>query len=53
MDQPHGIHWRVKNRIFDFVQGTKTHGIPYVAKSDLELVGFTDSDWEGDNNDRK
>ena len=40
-------------RILNFVQGTRSHGIHYVAKYDLELVGFTDSDWEGDNTDRK
>ena len=27
--------------------------IRYVAKYDLKLVGFIDSDWEGDNTDRK
>ena len=53
MDQPHEIHWRAAKRILNFVQGTRTHGILYKAKSDLELVGFTDSDWEGDNKDRK
>ena len=53
MDQLHDIHWGVAKRILSFVQGTKTHGIDYVAQSSLELVGFTDSDWEGDNNDRK
>ena len=31
----------------------KTHGIHYVAQSSLELVGFTDFDWAGDNTDRK
>ena len=35
------------------MQGTRTHGIHYVTKYDLELFGFTDSDWEGDNVDRK
>ena len=29
-----------------------THGIFYKEKYDLELVGFIDSDWEGDNTDR-
>ena len=48
MDQPHEIHWRVAKRILNFVQGTKTHGIFYAEKSDLDLVRFTDSDWECD-----
>ena len=51
MDQPHGIHWREFKRILNFVQGTRTHGIVYKAKFDLDLIGFTDSDWAGDNID--
>ena len=39
-------------RILNFVQGTRTHGIFYKAKSDLELVGFIDSDWVGENRDK-
>ena len=53
MDQPHEIHWRAAKRMLNFIQGTRTHGIFYKAKSDLDLIGFTDSDWEGDNTDRK
>ena len=52
MDQPLEIHWRVAKRILNFVQGTRIHGIFYKAKSDLDLIGFTDSDWAGDNTDR-
>ena len=48
MEHPHDIHWMSAKRTFHFVQGTKTHGIHYVPKYDLELVGFTDSDWVGD-----
>ena len=33
--------------IINFVQGTRTHGIFYKAKSDLDLIGFTDNDWAG------
>ena len=50
---PHEIHWREEKRILNFVQGIRTHGIHYVAQSSLELVGFTESDWEGDKIDRK
>ena len=49
MDQPHEIHWREAKRILNFFQGTRTHGIFYKAKFDLDLIGFTDSDWAGDN----
>ena len=52
MDQPHEIHWREAKRILKFVQGTRTHGIFYKAKYDLELVGFTNSDWASDNKDQ-
>ena len=38
--------------ILNFVQGARIHGIFYAAKSDLELVGFTDNDWAGDKTDR-
>ena len=48
MDQPHEIHWRATKRILNSVQGTRTHGIFYKAKSDLDLIGFTDSDWAGE-----
>ena len=51
MDQPHEIHWRAAKMILNFVQGTMTHGIFYKAKFDLDLIGFTDSDWAGDNTD--
>ena len=53
MDQPHEIHWRASKIILNFFQGTRTHGIFYKAKSDLDLIGCTDSDWAGDNTDQK
>ena len=52
-DQPRDIHWMAAKIILYFVQGTKTHGIHYVAQSSLELVGFTYFDWESDKTDRK
>ena len=53
MDQPHEIHWRSSKRILNFVQGTRTNGIFYKEKYDLDLIGLSDSDWAGDNTDRK
>ena len=53
MYQPHDIHWRTAKRILNFVQGARTHGIFYKGKYDLDLIGFSDSDWEGENIDRK
>ena len=52
MDQPHEIHWRAAKRILNFVQGTRTHGIFYKEKSDLDLIGFTGSDWVGNNTNK-
>ena len=52
MDQHHEIHWRAAKRILNFVQGTRTHGIFYKEKFDLDLIGFTNSDWASDNTDR-
>ena len=52
MDQPHEIHWRADKRILNFFQGTRTHGIFYKEKSDLDLIEFTDSDWAGENIDQ-
>ena len=35
------------------MQGTIDYGIHYVAGAQLDLTGFTKSEWEGDGNDRK
>ena len=53
LHQPHDIHWKVSKRILQYIHGTKTHDIHYVAHSELELVGYTDSDWAGDSIGRK
>ena len=36
-----------------YIQGTRTYGIHYAANSELELVGYIDSNWAGDYIDRK
>ena len=52
MQQPHDIHWKETKRILQYIQGTRSYDIHYVADSELELVGFTYSDWVGDTIDR-
>ena len=52
MHQPHDIHWKAAKRIFQYIQGTRTCGIHYAVDSELELVGYIDSDWASDSIDR-
>jgi hypothetical protein len=40
------------NELFHYLKGTTHFGIKYCSKFRL-LVGFTDSDWDGDNDDWK
>ena len=53
MQKPHDLHWKAAKTILQYIQGTRTYGIHYAADSELELVGYTDSDWEGDSIDLK
>ena len=49
----HDLHWKASKRILQYIQGTRSYDIHYAADSELELVGYTDSDWVGDSIDRK
>ena len=53
MQHPHDIHWKASKRILQYIQGTRSYDIHYAADSELELVGFTDSDRAGNSIDRK
>eukprot|EP00253_Pinus_taeda_P020524 PITA_20524 len=53
MQNPREIHWKVSKIILHYVRGTVQFGIHYSAKAAPLLVGFTDSDWAGDPDDRK
>eukprot|EP00253_Pinus_taeda_P020539 PITA_20539 len=46
-------HWKAAKRILRYVRGTVQFGIHYSAKAAPLLVGYTDSDWAGDPDDRK
>eukprot|EP00253_Pinus_taeda_P031088 PITA_31088 len=53
MENPRESHWKAAKRILRYVRGTIQFGIHYSAKATPLLVGFTDSDWAGDPDDRK
>ena len=52
MNKPHEIHWKESNSILHYVQGTRHFRVHYVVGSPLEVVGYFDSHWVGDTNDR-
>jgi hypothetical protein len=46
------IHWNVVKRIVRYLKGTTHLGINYFQSLD-SLVGFTDSEWACDKDDKK
>ncbi|KAH9309954.1 hypothetical protein KI387_037865, partial [Taxus chinensis] len=46
--EPHELHWKAAKWILHYVCGTYTDGIHYYGGVDIDLIGFTDSDWAGD-----
>jgi hypothetical protein len=55
MDKPTEMHMMAVKRIMRYLKGTLTHGVMYKHKPDgkFELIGWSDSDYAGDLNDRK
>lgn len=53
MQTPHESHWKEAKRILQYIQGTVQFGIQYSSGGTPRLVGFTDSDWASDLDDRK
>jgi hypothetical protein len=55
MDRPTEMHMMAVKRIMRYLKGTLTHGVMYKHKPDgkFELIGWSDSDYAGDLNDRK
>jgi hypothetical protein len=52
METPHESHWKAAKRILHYVSGTVQFGIHYSSGGTPLLVGFTDSDWASDPDDR-
>ncbi|XP_040577633.1 uncharacterized protein [Lepeophtheirus salmonis] len=52
-DAPGSEHWVALKIILLYLKNTKNLGLCYRKSNKGELVGFSDSDWAGDHDDRK
>ncbi|KAG6411307.1 hypothetical protein SASPL_129387 [Salvia splendens] len=53
MENPTTTHFKAAKRILRYIKGTIDYGLLYSATNDYRLVGYSDSDWAGDTDDRK
>ncbi|KAB2620555.1 hypothetical protein D8674_037640 [Pyrus ussuriensis x Pyrus communis] len=53
MEQPTETHLQTAKRVLRYVKGTVGFGVFYKKGGTEELVGYTDSDYAGDQDDRK
>ena len=54
--KPTKEHWTAVKRIVRYLKGTPNHGLLYKSQPSADssaFVGFSDSDWAGDIDDRK
>ena len=45
MAKPMEIHWNAAKAVLRYLKGTLDYGIKYTDASDVELIGYSDSDW--------
>jgi hypothetical protein len=53
MESPTITHFNAAKRILCYVKGTIDFGLLYPSSNEFKLVGYSDSDWGGDVDDRK
>ncbi|KAH9687903.1 hypothetical protein KPL70_014941 [Citrus sinensis] len=53
MENPKTTHFKVAKRILRYINGTTNFDLLYSFSNDYKLVGYSDSDWGGDVDDRK
>ena len=51
--EPIYSHWNALKRVLQYIQGTVSLALFYSKTEDHKLVGYSDSDWCGDIDDRK
>jgi hypothetical protein len=53
MEKPQEIHWNATKEVIKYLKGTLDYGIKYTDASDVELIGYSYSDWAGNPDDRR
>ena len=53
MEHPTTTHFKVEKRILRYIKGTTNFDLYYTVSNDYKLLGYSDSDWGGDIDDRK
>ena len=53
MESPKNSHWQAGKKILRYIEGTMNHGILYWTSNDFQLVGYIDSDFAGNAEDRR
>jgi hypothetical protein len=53
MESPTTTHFKAAKKILRYVKGTIDFGLLYPSSNEFKLVGYSDSDWGGDLDDRK
>jgi Reverse transcriptase (RNA-dependent DNA polymerase) len=53
MEEPKMTQWKAIKRILRYVKGTLSHGLFYSYTNEFDLVGYSDSDWSENLDDRK
>jgi hypothetical protein len=53
LEYPGTEHWKAGKRVLRYLKGTQNHGIMFTSKGQQKLIGYSDSDYAGDIEDRK
>ena len=53
MAKPLESHWLVAKKVLRYLKETKNFGLMYADNCNVELIGYSDSDWARDIDDRK
>ncbi|XP_055585512.1 uncharacterized protein LOC129738354 [Uranotaenia lowii] len=46
-------HWMAVKHVMRYLRGTSKHGLKYMRKADINILGYCDADWGSDPDERK